>query len=230
MIEIAAQHINTALKEWNAKKTPILFLVSGGSALKILELIDLEVLTQLGSDLTLGVLDERYSDDPHVNNFSQFMQTKLFKEAVNTGAVFIDTRVEKGELPEEVAARFELDLKLWRRKYPHGRILITQGMGPDGHTAGIMPFPENPALFETMFNDPDCLVTSYDAGRKNQYPLRITTTLTFLKKVDLSIFFVSGAEKREALKWAYSEHAHISAIPAKIVQEMKCVKLITDLR
>ncbi len=225
-----ADKLNQQLSEWQKQKLPVLFLVSGGSAFKVLDQIDLEILTLLGSDLTIGVLDERYSNDPKINNFTQFMQTTLFKEAENTGAVFIDTRVKEGELPEDLAARWEKVLKDWRVEHPQGKIAITQGMGPDGHTAGIMPFPEDAPAFEQLFNQPDKWVVSYDAGNKNPLPLRVTTTLTFLKLVDYSIFYVMGTEKREPLRWAYSHHGSFATTPARIVQEMKHVQLVTDLQ
>ena len=42
-------------------------------------------------------------------------------------------------------------------------------------------------------------VTSYDAEGKNPYPLRATTTLTFLKIIDHPIVYIIGNNKKTAL-------------------------------
>jgi len=73
----AAKRAAQALHQFfqNYTHAPLLFLSSGGSALKILEYLDPSLL---GIQTTLGVLDERYSTDPKVVNFTQLSQTAFF--------------------------------------------------------------------------------------------------------------------------------------------------------
>ncbi len=222
----AAEKLHQLLWSAQQAKTPVLLLVSGGSALEILNHIEASVID---ASLTLGVLDERFSQDPAINNFAQFMTTKLYADAAASGSSFIDTRLQWNEPIEKLAERFEATLKNWRAQNPSGKIFITQGMGADGHTAGIMPFPENPQLFGELFDQPEKWIAHYDAGNKNQFPLRVTTTLSFLKTVDASIFFVFGEDKKTAMDQVNSQSVTLATTPAGIVRQIRTIYVFTDL-
>jgi len=222
----AAQELSHKLFTLTHQSIPILLLVSGGSALHVLDNIPIQALS---SNLTIGVLDERHSPDSSINNFTQFMGTQLYSNARHSGCHFIDTRYQLNESARQLADRFATALHNWKKHCPTGQVVITQGMGIDGHTAGIMPFPEDLAEFEHLFNQKDIWVIAYDAGSKNPYPLRVTTTLSFLKQVDFSIFYVCGVEKKLALTKVYAAEETLAATPARVVREMKSVKLFSDL-
>lgn len=187
---------------------PILLLCSGGSSL---ELVDGFVLK---SHITVSTLDERYSIDSSINNFSQLMN---YIKAPK----FIDTRVKAGESLEELAQRFEKALREWKEKNSNGKVVITQGMGIDGHTAGIMP--------QTVFDDEKQWVVGYDVKEKNEYPLRVTCTFTFLRHVDYSIAYITEERKKEAFLLLLAEEGTLEATPARIMREMKNVKIFTDI-
>lgn len=208
---------------YNSNKS-VLLLLSGGSALSLL----FPNLKGLNNRVTIGVLDERYSSDPKINNFSQLSATPFFATAKENGCVFINTSIKDGETMQNLELRFEKELKLWRDKNPEGKIIITQGMGLDGHTAGIMPYPEDNNLFQKQFDDKNKWVASYDAGNKNQYSQRVTTTLPFLRAVDVSIMFVSGKEKADILNKILSKNILHNIFPASIIKVMKTVLLFTD--
>ncbi|MFA5935122.1 MAG: 6-phosphogluconolactonase [Candidatus Paceibacterota bacterium] len=227
IISDTSERLNLELEKLYKNKTQILLLVSGGSALKILDSINAEIL---GSHITFGVLDERYSRDTKVNNFCQIMETGFYNNSINAGVKFIDTRINNNESQNSLAERFENRIKKWRSDNSKGVIVITQGIGPDGHTSGILPFPEEKDFFNKIFNDKNKSVVAYDATGKNQYTLRITTTLSFLRDVDISIVFVCGADKTEALRKTLSSDGDISTTPARIINEMKEVFLFTDIR
>lgn len=224
--QAAAEKLHELLWRAQQQKQPTLLLVSGGSALAMLDLVETSVF---GEYLTTGVLDERYSEDPNVNNFVQFMKSQLFVESLAVGAHYIDTRLHANESIEQLASRFETELKNWRAQNPNGTIIITQGMGPDGHTSGIMPYPEDPKLFSELFEQPEKWVIGYNAGIKNQYPLRVSTTITFLKEVDQTILFVCGEDKQIALSKLNNENVTLAEIPAAVVKQMKKVWFFTDL-
>lgn len=169
---------------------PILFLSSGGSSFEVLEEIE---IGYLAGRVTLGMLDERYGVDPKVNNFFQLFQTQFFQKAKKQGISYIDTSIQKGESLEQLAKRFEKFLGRWKEKNPPGKVIITQGVGSDGHTAGIMPYPKNPELFKKLFDTPGRWVAGYNA--------RVTVTLSFLRHiVDYSLVYLVGEQKREALR------------------------------
>jgi 6-phosphogluconolactonase/glucosamine-6-phosphate isomerase/deaminase len=219
----AGEYLNTLFSHYS--RIPILFIISGGSALGILDLIN---STSLDTRFTLGVLDERFSTDPKVNNFLQLSQTKFFKSALGKGAHTISTLPQEGERQEMLEKRLESSLHTWKTDHPAGKIIITQGIGPDGHTAGIMPYPDDPKTFEALFLG-DAWVASYDATGKNQFPLRVTTTLTFLKEVGHSIVFIKGGEKGEILNTVLSPQGDLYKTPARIIHNMAQVDLFTDL-
>lgn len=210
----------------NHKNRPLLLLCSGGSAFELLSGISENVF---GPHLTLGVLDERYTSNEHINNYAQLQITDVSKVAMRCGARHIDTRPSANESLERLAQRFENALRGWREHYPSGTILATQGIGPDGHTSGIMPFPEDPRRFYELFERSDVWVRGYDAEKKNHYPLRVTTTITFLKTIDHSIVYCVGENKREALERVYAERGSYAETPARVLRDMKDAILFTDI-
>jgi 6-phosphogluconolactonase/glucosamine-6-phosphate isomerase/deaminase len=205
----------------------ILLLVSGGS---MLDALDADQLPNENQNLTFAVLDERSSDDPMINNFAQLIATPFAQKLLKTGAESIDTRVQPKEILARLAERFESALKDWKAQHPQGIIIALQGIGADGHTSGVLPFPEDAESFEQQFVDTSHWVTSYDATGKNPHPLRATTTLSFLRnEVDHSIVYAVGESKREALEKLLSDTGTLPETPARILLEMKQVTLITDI-
>lgn len=211
---------------FRAKDIPALLLLSGGSAFKVLDSVPQNVLPE---DLTIGMLDERYSSDPTINNFAQFAASSFYEVLKNREVSFLDSRVDPSrESLEAYVFRLETGLKEWRQKNLQGKVIITQGIGTDGHTAGIMPFPENPALFKELFLG-SRWVAGYDAGPKNAYPIRATITIPFLKtEVDFSLVFATGPEKKPLVKRLFEEAGNLEDMPARVVREMRSVVLVTS--
>ncbi len=204
----------------NNKDKPVLLLLSGGSAFSLVDNLD------VGQNVTVGVLDERYSDDESINNFSQLMKTDFYKKAQLVGCKFIDTRF-LGESQQVATDRFENILRDWKNQNSEGKVIITQGIGPDGHTAGIMPYPEDEEFFRNNFQS-DNWVASYDTKNKNPYPLRITTTITFLiDVVDISIVYAVGEKKKKPL-YDLQNKGSIAEVPARVLKKMKEVVIFTD--
>lgn len=182
-----------------------------------------------GKRATITVLDERWSEDSAISNFAHVAGTEFYKKAKGAGALSIDTRSQKGEELPALAARFDCALKEWRRTHPDGIVIATQGIGADGHTAGIFPHPENPAFFQELFENPAQWVAAYDASGKNPYPLRVTVTPPFLRnQVDLSLVFIVGEEKRLAFEKVMAPEGTLWEIPGRIIREMKEVHVFTD--
>ncbi len=221
----AQRTLHTLLSE--NRYEPILLLVSGGSSFVLLEDIGKDLL---GSHVTISVLDERYSTDPEVNNFAQLTHTSFYQKAQESNCYFIDTRVKSGESHDAFALRFEDALRDWKEKNPNGKVIITQGIGEDGHTAGIMPFPENPELFATLFEDSKKCVVGYDAIGKNPYRYRVTVTIPFLTEVvDHAVVYAVGEKKQKALQDMQNASLPLAEVPAKVVLRMKNAILFQDV-
>jgi 6-phosphogluconolactonase/glucosamine-6-phosphate isomerase/deaminase len=207
------------------KKGPVLLLLSGGSSLALLEHVNKAVFS---AKLTLAVLDERYSTDAAVNNFSLLRETGFFSKAIAEGASFISTAIEKGVGHGAAAEKFERSLRVWRQNNPSGSIIITIGIGADGHTAGMMPYPENKKEFEYLF-ERDNWVTSYDAHDKDRFPLRVTTTMTFLRiQVDAAVAYITGEEKKDAYRKILAKTDY-NKVPARIIAELKRAFIFTNI-
>ncbi len=221
----AIQAGNTLSRVLEDADGPILLLFSGGSALKILDSLRPNVFS---SCVTFTVLDERCSSDPAASNYLKVLMHPVMKKAIGRGARSINTTASAGETPTKLAAKFEHELRKWKIQFPDGKIIATVGMGPDGHTFGMIPYAEDPLAFDRMFVHTDHWVVGYDAGDKNQYPLRVTTTVPFAGLITASIWYVSGQEKTVMLQRAMDPSIPVHVVPARIILDMNDVTLFTD--
>jgi 6-phosphogluconolactonase/glucosamine-6-phosphate isomerase/deaminase len=193
-------------------------MLSGGSALTLLDFIPTEVL---GANLTITTLDERYSIDPLINNFAQLEATDFYQRAQATGASFISTRIVDGETRDTLRHRFEYALREWRGKHSDGVIIATMGVGPDGHTAGIFA-----GDYGVDMNGESWVVAYEVPSAVNPYSQRITITNTFLRQqVDSAIVYAVGREKYAHLKCVQAGEVTVKEVPAAILGEMKSVKV-----
>jgi len=236
----AGHGVVVALEKYS--KYPILLLLSGGSSFDILKFVDIP--TTLKS-FTVGMVDERFSTDQIVNNFSQFMaegglalgiqkgQTlgspSFYDRAELAGASFIDSRVKPEESILVFCKRLEQEIEAWMKENPSGKIITTLGIGEDGHIAGIMPYPNDPDEFKNLFEKYVGWIVAYDAGDKNKYPLRVTANNWFLRqKVDYAVVYAVGGKKKSALTKVFAKVGTLAETPARIIYEMKNVQIFTD--
>ncbi|MBI2121945.1 MAG: 6-phosphogluconolactonase [Candidatus Sungbacteria bacterium] len=226
----------------SCEPSPALFLVSGGSAFHLLKGIN---IGHFGARITISVLDERYSPDISASNFLSLQSSSFYLQAQQAGAVFLhpwggktnDVIAEEwrqGKVLEglqESVRSYESELRAWKEAHPDGKIFATQGIGNDGHTAGILPYPENPALFHKIFEDGEKWVAGYDTTpQKSLTPLRITLRLPFLRnEIHQSIVYVAGEDKRIALERVLQDSGSLAETPARILREMKDARIFTDI-
>lgn len=222
-VKESAKELTDALMQRSSDD--ILLLFSGGSPLEIAKLLSPDIFS---SRITLGVSDERFSTDPTVNNFAQLMTMPWYKTAVSLGAQIIDSRPLSTETLEESGRRLDTALKAWRDMKPHGSIIITQGIGLDGHTSGMMPYPDHQEFFDRTFINTTSWAVGYDAKERNKYPLRVTTTAPFLKIVDLSIVFACGEDKQRPLEQVFASKSQVHEIPGRLIHHMRDCRLFTD--
>lgn len=215
-LEFFAADISRKLREFrDVEHRDVLFLSSAGSALEVLDLIDPAVI---GPYLTIGIFDERYDPTNQYSHYVLLRKTQFFARAVRGGCRLIDTSAEKGETQEELADRYEQELRSWRERHPRGVIMATMGIAMNGHTAGIAPYPDDPERFHSLFES-ERWITSYDATGRNPYPFLVTTTFTFLRYVDIVGVFLSGAEKGEMFR-SLLEGTSLPDMPGRIIKTL----------
>ena len=211
-----AKDITRKLKEFrDTERRDVLFLSSGGSALGVLDRIDPSVI---GPYLTIGIFDERYDPSNRVSNYAQLRKTVFWERAVQRGCRLIDTSTHKGQTQVELADFYENELRSWRTRHPRGAIMATMGIALDGHTAGIMPFPEDPKLFYELFEGERWIV-AYDATGKNPFAKRVTTTLSFLRQIDLIGIYLVGSEKGKMFRELLND-GDSAVIPGRIIKTL----------
>ncbi len=217
------EYLNRLLAE--NKQRPVLLMLSGGSALKTLDYLG---KTSLGENLTISMLDERFSQDPEINNFARMQKTDFYQDALNAGCGFFGTLPRNGETMESLAERWEKNLKKWREANPQGLIAATLGMGAEGHTAGIFPHPGEPERFKSLFCGENW-IAAYNVIDKHQFSERLTATLTFLKLIDVGLAFVCGSEKQERLDAVLKHYGEAFQLPALGWYEIKKTTIFSDI-
>lgn len=211
-----SREITHKLKEFrDVEKRDVLFLTSGGSALSVLDLIDESVI---GPYLTIGIFDERYDPTNRTSNYAQLMKTRFYQRAVQRGCRLIDTTTGADQTKEQLADYYEHELHDWKTHHPKGVIIATMGVAADGHTAGIIPYPEDPKFFHKHFEG-DRWIVSYDASGKNRIPYRVTTTFTFLHRVDTVFVYMVGKEKGKMFR-KLLEGDDLAELPGRIIKTL----------
>jgi 6-phosphogluconolactonase/glucosamine-6-phosphate isomerase/deaminase len=176
------------------------------------------------------MLDERYTHDPTESNFAQLTTLPMWDAACKAGVRHIDTRPLPIESLEDTAHRLNIAFKHWHITHHDAVVVATVGIGPDGHIAGILPYPSDPTLFASLFlSDHRCIRGYQVSVEKNPHTKRITTTLAYLKRhVARAVVYATGEEKRTALM-ALHGSAPIEQVPARILTALPDVQLYTDL-
>ncbi len=206
------------------KDNPVLLLLSGGSAFSILDFVN---GSSVGENLTITMLDERFSQEKEANNFLQMQKLDFYNLALSADANFIGTLPRPNENMEDMSTRLEVGLKNWISKNPEGKIFATMGMGADGHTAGIFP-NKDANFFETAFESFN-IITAYKIGGEHKFPERVTATLNLFKKIDEAIVYICGQEKKAKLAELIAGKAQTNDLPAVGILQTKHFQIFTDI-
>lgn len=187
----------------------VLWLVPGGSAMKIAT----QVLAQLEdtdtSKLCITLTDERYGRPNHPDeNWSQLGQMGFDVSTINA------YRVLRGEDAETTAQDFSAKLQQLFGTYDYKIGLF--GIGADGHTAGIKPHT--------------VAVTSdeYAAQFEGADFARVTMTPRAVAELDEVVAYAHGAEKHETLRSLLNEEVALIDQPAQVLKTVPTSTLFSD--
>jgi len=191
---------NTAktLKLHLLKGERVLWLLAGGSAIDYYKLMgnmfDYDTDYSL---LSIALGDERYSKDPiHEGaTWPIFSELEVFKHLVSKGS-YVYEMLTGGTLQRE-ADRFDSFLK--QSIFTGSYILSNQGIGIDGHTAGIIPI-EDIKVFADIYKG-NLEAVGHNHG--GEHPKRITITPNLIDKVDSLQVYAVGMGKKDILEKLY---------------------------
>jgi 6-phosphogluconolactonase/glucosamine-6-phosphate isomerase/deaminase len=196
------ERINTELRRGKR----VVWLLSGGSNIPLAVAAMQQIQEELTPKLTIIPMDERYGPVGHTDsNIRQLFDAGFDPKQ----AMFIP--VLRGVPLTDTINLFARHLRQpldHRNKYPESNIIIGQfGVGPDGHTAGILP--HSPAAEETT-----ALAVGYQASDF----MRITLTFSVLRQVDVAFGFAYGPVKRAALQQLRDSNLLLVDQPAQILK------------
>lgn len=218
VLETARTYLEKVVREHIENTQKVLFLVSGGSNIELLKLLDPSLLAH--PSVTVFPLDERY-DTGQLNN------SLLIRKA---GIPIHRMIPESGESLFAFGQRYHRFLETWLVENEHGKVVALIGIGPDGHTAGISPGEENWFTQTFVQLPPHTWAIGYEG--QLQPPQRVTVTPEFLQtKIDEGIIVATGEAKTEALEKLLSGNEQPWQLPATILSKAAgTMSLFTDVK
>jgi 6-phosphogluconolactonase/glucosamine-6-phosphate isomerase/deaminase len=182
---------------------PVVLFLSGGSSVSLIPEFE-TAWKEFGENIrniTVAMVDERL--DPVASNFVELKQKypSFISFLLDNGATVIDT-TPRFASQYEAADWYDTTVKeiITKTKEQNGSVFALLGMGIDGHTAGILPYPVSEEKeFYPLFFDTDRFVVGVDASGKNQYAKRYTLTYPALLKADELFVFATGEQKKPVI-------------------------------
>lgn len=188
----------------------VLWLIAGGSAIKIAVAISQNLPKKNLQNLTITLTDERYGPVGHIDsNWSQLISAGFKLAGANMQPVL------KGEGFDQTAKDYSKTLLEDLKKTDYS--LALAGMGPDGHIFGIKS--GSPSVKS------DQIVAAY---KWDDYK-RITPTVKFLKKLDETVMYVAGQEKWPQLDTLENELDPVVQA-AQLLKNLKKVTIYNDYK
>ena len=217
----AGEYITQKIFEHSGES--ILLLLSGGSAFSVFDAIDSSCLTP---QITIGFVDDRFTQEAKGNSFMQLEKTIFYTNAKEYGVSFINSKPEVTETHHDFCTRIQNEFELMFSKNPNMYTIALFGIGEDGHTASL--FPSNESEFYTTYK-PDALYAPI-YNESLTYPYRGTITPQFIEeKIDDVVLFAVGSNKCDNILnyMHYKNFAH-HQIPALIPAQHPHSILFTD--
>jgi 6-phosphogluconolactonase/glucosamine-6-phosphate isomerase/deaminase len=186
----------------------VLWLLSGGSAIDIAVQARQKLPEKCGK-LTAMLMDERYGSPGHPDsNWQQLLDAGFNTEGIDSRPTL------RGEDFAQTARDFN---KMLRAAFNAADTTVGLfGIGPDGHTAGILP--GSPALSSRDLT----------AAYKGPDYERITMTFAAFDKVDVAMAYVVGPEKTAALKHLQKD-LPVEQQPSQALKRINKVTIFNDV-
>jgi 6-phosphogluconolactonase/glucosamine-6-phosphate isomerase/deaminase len=208
--EEVAKFVSSSISVQLNSGKKVLFLISGGSCLPIIVRIAEIIKESPHENLIVMLMDERYGDIEHSDsNWYQLMQKGFNLPQARliptlTGDDMITTANKFSEALNKGFQESDYKIGLF-------------GIGPDGHTAGILPGSDAVNCQE--------LVCSYVTPTYS----RITMTFKAIEKLDEAVVFAQGENKWEVLK-NLEKDIPLDIQPSEILKKVPLLTIFTDYK
>jgi len=206
--EPAGKYVADVISAQLAGNRSVLWLVSGGSAVSVAVVAAKHLVGHDLSRLTVSLIDERYGPVGHADSNWRQLADAGFMPAGATRHPVLDGSSDAKTT--EVFNEF-LHIQFARNDFHLGLL----GIGPDGHTSGILP--HSPAV-----TAPE-LVASYDGGAFR----RITTTPHALSHLSEAVVYAVGSGKWPVLDRLETD-LPVAEQPAQALKSVPKLTIFTD--
>jgi 6-phosphogluconolactonase/glucosamine-6-phosphate isomerase/deaminase len=206
--------ISDSLQRLLASGKKVLWLTSGGSAIQAQVAIMTtlrEVIPDALTNLIILPVDERYGGYGHEMSNSAQMRAAGFNPGA---AAWHDVLIDNLPMAETVQAYATLAEDAFAQAEV---VVATLGMGPDAHTAGLLP--GSPAVTDTTSTVVGYSWTDYE---------RLTLGIPVLLQIDTAWLLAYGDAKKEALERLHTNADPIERLPAKILYDIADATVYND--
>jgi 6-phosphogluconolactonase/glucosamine-6-phosphate isomerase/deaminase len=201
-------YLINALASHLDKGESVLWLIPGGSALTVAAAVSRQLQGRDLSKLHVTLTDERYGAVGHPDsNWQQLSEAGFQVPGASVYPVLSGT--DRAGTTAAFADYMERQLQTIDFK------LGLFGIGPDGHTAGVLP--NSPAVSDSR------LAATYDAGNYQ----RITLTPPAISRLDEAVVYAMGADKKPALE-ALQTSVPLAEQPAQVLKQVPKLTIFTD--
>ncbi len=209
----------------------VLWLVSGGSSILLVVQVASRLRAASSDDgaglhldhLTLTLTDERYGSVGHADsNWQQLLDAGLNLPHARLLPVLTDADTP-GDTHRAATAKQWNDA-LTRARAQADYALGFFGIGPDGHTSGILP--HSPAV--TATTSAFAYTSAAVPGSRPPFP-RITTTPAFIKQLDEAVVYMTGEAKRPIIDQLATD-LPVADQPSQILKTIPTLTIFNDYK
>lgn len=200
--------LTTRLSDRLSKGDKVLWLVPGGSAIAVAAQVAQKIRHLDLSNLTVTLTDERFGEVGHTDsNWRQLHEADFHLP----GATMVP--ILHGHTLNETTSEFARHLQEYCKGAAY--CLGFFGIGPDGHTAGILP------------NSPVVMATDWAEAYETPQYLRVTMTPPAIAALDEVIVYAMGKAKRQPLE-RLQEDIPVVEQPAQALKQVAKLTIFND--
>lgn len=209
-VEGAAQRLADSLSQKLSKGEKLLWVVSGGSSVKLAVATRRALNKSLLEGLTVTLADERYGNADHPDsNWRELTLAGFDFSGLKTVPVLRNLDLK------QTVQQFNTNLKQLLESTQS--IIGLFGLGADGHTAGLLP--ASPALTSTNLAE----------GYRGPDFTRITITPAFMAKINEAYIYAMGSNKWPVLD-TFETAVSSTSQPAQILKKIPHLVIFNDYR